>query len=271
MPIEAASMEQATAVDRIHMALVGPGKSGKSRLAATAREPVLFIDADNRRESLAGIKGVYALTIMDSLESGRQPTAYNDMLTLATHIEQGKTLKTIGEIYGAQGWPDVRPRTLVDDSLFSIARCASNYILYTNKDIRREMVVVGGKLQIRGSRDFWNFEIPAVENLIFRQLAIKDLDLIVIYHEQPEEAPNSTEDRKILTGRIDVYPGRYRNLLLNFNEVWRITREKIVPTVQVLPDQRFSASTTLDFSKVTPDKFVPNIKRMIELGAGKVQ
>ena len=271
MSVQAISMEKSTPSDRIRMALVGGDKTGKSRLASTGREPVLFIDADNRRESLAGRKGVYVLTIVDSNQmSGMQPTAFSEMLTLTTMLEQGWTLKKIGEKYGAVDWPDVPPRTLVDDSLFSISRCASNYVLYTNKEVRREMVMSGGKLQIRGSRDFWNYEIPAVENLILRQLAIPNLDIVVIYHEQAEESDASTEDRRIFTGRIDVYPGRYRNLLKNFNIVWRVTRDNVIPKVQVEADGRFTCSPGFDFSKVPTDKFVPDIKRMIELAGGKL-
>lgn len=265
MPIQATSMETASKFDRLRLAIIGADKTGKSRLAATGRKPILHLDFDNRKESLAGLKGVYSLTFAEP-PAGQMPTVYNEVLTICAKLEKGYTLKQIGADLGVQDWPDVKPRTLIDDSLFSLGRFVSNHILYSNKDLRRELVYAGGKLQVRGSRDFWNFEMPAVEDLIARQLGIPGLDVIIIFHEQAEEADASTDERRIYTGRVDVYPGRYRNICKWFNEVWRVTRPNDQPPiVQMQPDMKFTASTNLDFSKVPKEKFKPDVEYMINL------
>ena len=269
MPVEAVTMETATPFDRLRLALVGKQKGGKSRTAATARKPVLFFDFDKRRESIAGLKDVYALTFVDPLPP-MQPDGFSNALTVLSMIEQKATLKTIGEKFGQQGWPDVRPKTVVNDSLDTMSKSARDYAMFTNKDLRRILNVGGTQVFMTNGWDTWGAEMNMVESLILRELGIPELDVIVIFHETPEEAPGSTNEKPQYTGKVDVYPGRYRGLLKYFNEVWRVSREQgNIPTMQVLPDYRFTAASNLDFSKIPANEMRPDISYLIERTVGK--
>lgn len=82
------------------------------------------------------------------------------------------------------------------------------------------------------------------------------MNVIVTLHETPEEDPRSSEENPIYTGKITVYPVRYRVLLIYFNEVWRLVRDTgLRPQVFCNPDGRFtSAASALGLDKITaPD------------------
>lgn len=258
MPVEATIMETAQPFDRLRLALVGEEKSGKSRLAATARKPILFMEFDGRREAIAGKKDVYCLSFRDE-RWPKQPAAFNEMLTYLTRIESGETLDTLI----GNGAPKVRPKTLVWDSIQTIAKSAFDYGLYTNKDLRREISIADMKVFLSKGWDGRNAEMSLVESLILRGLGIQDTDNIVILHETNEEAPGSTSEKRTYTGRIGVFPVRYKLLLKYFNEVWRLTRTSDVPQIQVIPDYRFTAATNLDFSKIPASEMRPDIEYLI--------
>jgi len=270
--ITAETAETATAFDRLTLILAGAEKSGKSRLAATARKPILFNDHDKRFSALAGIKDVYGLTYMDSSAPGIMPTAFNDQLTVLTLLEQGKTLKFIGEQYGKKDWPDVRPRTVVIDSMASLSAHIMAYNLYSNKAIRRGIVIGGRELFFPGGWDAWNADSASAYSIVMRLIAMKDLDVILIFHEDNEvDETRSTEDKKAFTGKKNLFPARYQQFNKYFNEVWRVSRELggLVPTIQVSPDFRFMASSNLDFSKIKLTEITPNIAEMILKVTGK--
>src|SRR5947199_1415748 len=96
MPTELADMSVEAPFHKIKLAIVGKEKAGKSRLAATGRKNVLFLDHDNRRESVAGIPGVYAISFIDN-SWPKQPEVYNETLDLLTLMEQS-ALKNEGRI-----------------------------------------------------------------------------------------------------------------------------------------------------------------------------
>ena len=273
--IEATTAATLSPFERLMLILCGAEKSGKSRTAATARKPVLFHDFDKRREALAGIKDVYCLTYIDEARPNIQPTGFQDYLSVLTKLESGYTLKRIGEDFGIKDWPDVRPKTQVLDSLASCGKCAMAYALYTNKDIRRTIAVGGQQIHFPGGWDAWNAETESTFSSVMRILAMKDQDIILIFHEAPGEMPDSTAEKPKFNGKIDLYPGRYRIFNKYFNEVWRVSREtgQQIPTIQVQPDFRFPASTNLDFSKITPQQLNPpggpNIQELIKLVTGK--
>lgn len=270
MPVEAADMSMAQPFGRLTLVLVGAEKSGKSRLASTARKPILFLDADKRREAIAGKPGVYALSFADA-QYPQQPDSYSNMLTVMTMIEQGKTLKDIGAAFGQPNWPAQRIKTIVNDSLTSIGKAAGAYAMYTNKDLRREITIGGGKLYFPNGWDTWNAETTAVEALIMRQLAISDLDVICIFHETYEkDVVASSEKATKYTGKITVYPHRHQGLVKYFNEVWRVSREfNPIPQIQVIPDYRFNtAATNLDFSKIPASEMKPDIEYLINRSLG---
>ena len=271
--IETASCETETPFDRLLAILCGKEKAGKSRLAATSRKPVLFMDFDRRRQALAGIKDVYALTFADE-GAPRMPTGYNDVLTILSKIEGGATIKDL-----IPGTTEVRrPKTIVIDSITAFGKLAMNHALYSNPALRREITVAGMKLFFVKNWDSWNAEVSEVVSVVERILAFKDssgqlIDVILIFHEAPEETPDSTSENRKYTGKIELYPGRYQYFNKYFSEIWRVTRDSPVPKIQVIPNYSFAASSNLDFTKISDAQINdpvkgPDISRMIELVTG---
>lgn len=268
--IEAHTASTDTFFDRLTLILAGAEKSGKSRLAATARKPILFNDHDKRFNALAGIPDVYGLTYMDSTAPNIMPTAYSDQLTVLTLLEQGKTLKQIGDQYGKKDWPDVFPKTVVIDSMAGMSAEIMAYNMYCNPTIRREIQIGGNKLFFPKGWDTWNADSASAYSVVMRLIAMKQLDVILIFHEDNEvDEVRSTEEKRVYTGRKSLFPARYSVFNKYFNEIWRISREDgAVPKVQFSPDFRFAASTNLDFSKIPANEVVPNISVMISKVVG---
>jgi hypothetical protein len=65
MSFEARNMSSIKPHSRFTGILMAKEGSGKSRLAATARPPVLFLDYDMRSDALSGMPGVIAITFED--------------------------------------------------------------------------------------------------------------------------------------------------------------------------------------------------------------
>jgi hypothetical protein len=87
------------------------------------------------------------------------------------------------------------------------------------------------------------------------------MNVICILHETMEEDERSTEENPIYTGKIAVFPVRYRVLLKYFNEVWRLTREMGgAPLISVDPDGKFTkAKSALGIPKVK----IPDIQQVL--------
>ena len=255
------SMEGASPFEKLTLLEIGPEKSGKSRIAATARKPVLFLDYDRRAAAVAGIPGVYAITkeVVDP-PWPNQPTAYQNTLNILGELENNKL------DFGNSGGP-VPPKTLVFDSVASFAKCAQAYALFTTPDIRRTISVGGQQFFMPKGFDGWNAEMSLVEGAILRALAIPDLDIICTLHETPEEAPESTNEKPSYTGKVGIYPVRYKLLLKWFNEVWHITREDATgPKIQVVPSWNCTfCATNLGITKVD----TPNIEQLIQKASCK--
>jgi hypothetical protein len=242
MSIEPHNASKEHPTDEIYLCLVGDYKAGKSRLASTAPGNKLFIDTDRRIQALAGITGVYGLSVSDESKSFMQPTAYNDILGIVEKLEHDRHL--------TQWFPDAPKDALVDwvvyDSVQTLAERTRAFILYTNKDLRRE-INIGGKLRIDVpySFDGWSAEMSVVEQLLMRTRSIKGVNMIAVFHEVPEERPDSTQEKPLYSGKIEVYPRRYNGILKYFNEVWRVQRPfGPIPTVSVQPDGVFTKAAT---------------------------
>jgi hypothetical protein len=244
MPISAKSMKEVTAFDRFKGLLVGKEKTGKSRVAATGRKPILFFDYDNRSESVAGIDGVYTLSFSEP-PYPNQPTAYNEGLEVIQRLEYDRRLNQIHADFRTLS-DDIKIKTVVPDSIASLSRASLNYALYTTPDLRRQVVSGNQYIFVPRNYDAWNSDIQMVEQFVLRLLAIPDVDVIAILHEEMEkDETRSDEKRTYYTGKIDVYPGRHRNLIKFFNELWRITRPSSVPIAQLLPSYEFTCATNL--------------------------
>jgi hypothetical protein len=244
MPYELVDMEKATPFDRLRLALVGHEKTGKSRLAATGRKGVFVFDWDGRRESLAGMKGVKAVTLIDPGDISKVPTAFTDGLNMLTQLEYKRSFSNLG----FKGVPPEEDtiQTVVVDSVYSIAKAARTSALYNAVDMRRTLKIGSMQVFLTGGWDGWNAEMGLVEQFIMRLLAIPKLDLILVFHETAEEMPGSTAEKRSYSGRYDIFPGRYGNLLKYMNEVWRVTRQNSgAPKIQRDPDFQFQAASNL--------------------------
>jgi hypothetical protein len=237
---EIVSLEKASPFEKLSLIEVGPEGAGKSWLAATGRKPVLFLDFDRRSNAVAHKHGVYAITkeVVDPAWPN-QPTAYQNTINVLGELEQGKII-----CGGAV------PRTLVFDSVHTFARACMAYALFTTPDIRRVINAAGQQIHLPKGFDAWNAEMSLIEGAITRALAIPGLDVIATLHETAEEAPESTTERPSFTGKITVYPVRYKLLLKYFNEVWRLERTSKIPVVQVIPDWKFTCKSNLGIDKM---------------------
>ena len=226
--IEATSLEKRKPFDRLLAAIVGVEKSGKSRLAATAETPVLIHDFDGRADALAGKKGVYALTYRD-VGGVNQPSAFIDFLNILSQLELFKNdlSKIVVDGVAAFNCPDgTFVKTNVLDSIQWMAKAAMRYNLYSGGSIKgftRNMAIGSINVRFPGGFDSWNAEMAALEECILRVFALKTHTLVTL-HEQAEEAPGSTTEKPVYTGRVNIFPARYQRLLGLFNEVWRVSR-----------------------------------------------
>lgn len=266
--IEASILEKESPSSYLHVAVVGPEKNGKSVLFSTARKPALDLDYDKRRNALAGKKGVYALTLSDP-KYPAIPTVMDDAGDIISSLERSLDLSEI-VVGGKIQFPEVPKgtmlRSLAFDSISSKAKCAMSYVLYGNRDLRREVTVKDMIFYNPKGWDAWRSEQAAVEALIMRAFALP-LDVYCMFHEVAEEAPGSTDEKPMYTGRISIYPARYRSILKYFNEVWRVKLEPVsdgnglryLPRVHPLPDYAFDAATTMRLDATEE----PDIEKMI--------
>lgn len=302
MSIELQDLSKTTPFDRLLCLLCGLEKSGKSRLAATGRKPILFFDFDGRAASLSGREGLYAVTLR---EPGwpKQPTAFNDFLDVLTKLESGYDLEAVG-FRRARG---VRPRTIVLDSIATMAKAAMNYALYTNSDVARSIKFSGLEVKFPKSFDAWNAEMSTIESAVLRVMGIGGasyqedvvcpecgtptgetcfhkskgrLDVIATLHQTEQESPESKPENKIYTGKLDVFPARYRLLVKYFNEVWRVEQMQTTvgtgndqhttyrPKVFTRPTYRFEyAATCLEIDDVES----PSIEDMINRHIARIR
>lgn len=265
--IEATSLEERKPFDRLLAAIVGVEKSGKSVLCSTAEPPVLFHDFDGRADALAGKKGVYALTYRD-VGGVNQPSAFVDFLGILAQLESSKDLSKL-TINGLPAFPLCPPETMVKstvlDSIQWMAKSVMRYNLYAGGQIKgftRNMAIGQMTVRFPGGFDSWNAEMAALEECILRVFALKTHTLVTL-HEQAEEAPGSTTEKPVYTGRVNIFPARYQRLLGLFNEVWRVSRgismdgkaSGSVPVVKTTPtyDFAYGASAMLLDAEEQPD------------------
>lgn len=266
MPFEINDMSETEAFDQLLIALVGKEKSGKSRLLATAPKPVLVFDHDGRARSLAGIKGVYAISYIDPI-GFQQPDAFTNFVGHLT------TLETNGWDLAYLGFKNLEPgqaivKTVAIDSIQTIAGNAMRYIKATGgKTMGRPVSFGGMTVHFPAGFDAWNAEMATIEDTLLRVFGSKK-NVIATFHEVAEEAPDSTIEHPVFTGRVGIFPVRYQRLLKYFNEVWRITRgnsvdgtaQGAIPSVSCVPDYNFAlGASALNINAVE----VPNIEEMI--------
>jgi AAA domain len=258
--ITARNLELTPAYEQLLLLLIGKEGSGKSCLAATGRKNVLFLDYDGRAQALAGRHGVYSITFKDAPWPA-QPTAMSETLDILTKLEASRDLSTFGLFDVPK---ETMIKTIVPDSITTLAKTAMSFGLYGQPSLRREVNFGTGstkiQVQVPKSFDGWNAEMGAVENIIIRLLSIPDIDVICTMHETAEEAPDSTDETPKYTGKVSPFPARHGRLIKYFNECWRLTREQQVPKIQFIPDFYFTTKSGLDLSGIT---IKPDIEYLI--------
>lgn len=251
LPDGAIKAEERDSSDQLKIAIVGPQKGGKSRLAATSlRKPIYFWDYDCRLISVSGMEGVYGKSYPEStnmIESTAWPAVMQDM--------------NMFEYQKAKGSP--MPGTMVHDSIMNMFARAMQWILVNNPDMRREIIMnkaTNTKSYVPYKYDPYKAEFDQVCNILNRTLEL-GCDLVCCFHERAEEAPNSTDANPIYTGKFSVHPPRAAGLLPSFNELWRMRpNDQGVYKVQTKPNYEFVGATCLNIN----EEEEPNITQMIQ-------
>ena len=267
--IDAKSMETEVSSDLLHVALVGPENNGKSVLCTTAPGIKLFMDYDQKKQVIAGKKDVKAITFKNAGASYMLPDAAEEILDVMTGLETSLDLFNLKDKKGAKLFPDVPEGTivknLIHDSMASLGKIIMDYELYSSGDLRRE-IKIGPKLSINIPKNFdaWNAEMKGVESIVMRSFALP-VNIFCTFHERAEEAPDSSIERPKYTGRVSLYPVRYRDLLLKyFTDIWRVKLTNVggvyTPRVYVLPDFSHDNGTSMRLDAVEE----PDISKMIE-------
>lgn len=240
--------------ENMRVAIVGPPGVGKSWLAATSEKP-FFFDFDGRLNSLAG-KPISGKTYFDT-----------DFMAPSAWVYFENDLASLEKLSLAKDEYDF-PKTFVCDSMQMMCQAAMNQILVlgaNDKKICRK-ISAGQKIYyVPGGYDAWEAEYQAVKGAISRLFSLGNV--ICNFHEAPEEAPGSTQENPIFTGKLTVFPVRMRKLLPLFNDKWRLSADNGQRQVFTdLKDYKFnSASTLLVDSIEQPDiqaMFQKHLKRI---------
>lgn len=266
--IDAKSMSTEVSSDLLHVAVVGPESNGKSILCTTAPGVKLFMDYDQKKQTLAGKKDVYAITFKNPGSGFMLPDAAEEVLDVMTALETSLDLFNLKDKRGAKLFPDVPEGTivknLIHDSMASLGKLVMDYELYSSGDLKRE-IKIGPKLSINIPKNFdaWNAEMKGVESVVMRSFALP-INVFCTFHERAEEAPDSSIERPKFTGRVSLYPVRYKDLLLKyFTDIWRVKLTNVggvyIPRVYVLPDFSHDNASSMRLDAVEE----PSITAMI--------
>jgi hypothetical protein len=268
--IEGRNMETESSTGRLRVAIIGPEKNGKSVLASTSPGIKLFLDFDQRAEAVAGKKGVYAITFKDP-GGIKMPEAAEEVLDVMTGLTSSLDLSQLKTKKGLPVFPQLKSPTIIDgvifDSMSSFAKMMMDYETYNNADLCRK-VKIGPGLEVRVPRNYdaWRAEMDGVGSAVFQAFALP-INVFCIFHEVAEEALDSTDEKPKYTGKVSIYPVRYKSLLKYFNEVWRVrltpipsqSGQRYLPRVYPLPDYTMDAATTMLLDPVEE----PDIEKMI--------
>jgi AAA domain-containing protein len=263
-------METESSTGRLRVAIIGPEKNGKSVLASTSPGIKLFLDFDQRAEAVAGKKGVYAITFKDP-GGIKMPEAAEEVLDVMTGLEASLDLSVLKTKKGQNIFPGLPPGTKIDglifDSMSSFAKMMMDYETYNNSDLCRK-IKIGPGLEVRVAKNYdaWNAEMQGVSSAVMRAFALP-VNVFCVFHEIAEEALDSTDEKPKYTGKVSIYPVRYKSLLKYFNEVWRVrltpipsqSGQRYLPRVYPLPDYTMDAATTMLLDPVEE----PDIEKMI--------
>ena len=252
MPDGTISAYERTATEQLKIAIIGPPKGGKSRLASTApKKPIYHFNFDGRLAAISGIAGNFGKEYMDTTDPNKT-TAW-----AAVETDMG-----MFEYQKVKGAPI--PGTFVFDPIDYMSERAMRKVCVDNSSNTKytRKITVGNKtFNIPGGWDAYSAEVSLVGNMIARGIELGS-DIIVIFHERAEEAPDSTVDKKKFTGKVSVEPPRAQNYLPLFNEYWRVLPAYDGKSYKVYtrPNTDFLGATCLKIDGEEP----ANITTMLE-------
>ena len=232
----------------MRIAVVGPSGVGKSWCAATAPKPWIN-DFDGRLNSLAAHPN--RINVSGKTYYDNNPDAPDAWTRFQQDLQKFEMLKLNEEPI---------PETFVCDSMQMMCQAAMNNILaFGGKNISRTINAGVSIVKVPNGFDAWEAEHQAVKGAISRMFALGNV--ICNFHEAAEEAPESTQEHPIYTGRLTVFPVRMKKLLPLFNEKWRLETNngnRIVYTD--LKDYKFNSASTLLLDSIEQ----PDIAKMFE-------
>lgn len=244
-----------TKVDRLKVAVCGERGSGKSNLIArTARKPLLHYDLDDRRESIAGLEGVYIKTLVDI--NTTLPQAWGQIETDLGTLEYQKSKSQLPF------------NSIALDSMTFLRQYADNQMMKDTGANQRSASISGTKYLIPQGWDAVNYNQRMLQTLLSRFFAL-GIDIYCVFHTQAEkDRVKSTKETTVYTDKLTVEPQNLSILLSKFNEVWRCYLDEDSNfKLQVKPDYYFGAKTAL----VNIDKVEnQDIQKLLEKHNSKV-
>jgi len=236
----------------LKIAIVGDPGVGKSWLAATAPKPVLDLDFDGRKSSLAGKEGVYVKSYVDI--DSTNPKAIAELEADLNAFDYAKT----------KGEPI--PATFVLDSITYCRKFTESELAKQQTNLGRQLRIGTAKLTIGQGWDVVNGNRSYLEYIINRLASLGNV--IAIFHTQDEKDNSKTtydkQGQKIVsyTGRVTVQPQYLASILSIFNDVWWLDVDyKNTRTVQTGISQEFIGKCSL--KGLNPLTEAPDIEAML--------
>jgi GTPase SAR1 family protein len=226
-----------TSVDRLKVAVVGPGKVGKSTLIAkTCRKPLLEYDFDDRAESIAGLPDVTIKTLID--KASAFPSAWSEF---ESDIGTLEWLKKDGKLPF---------KSIALDSMSYLRQYAENQMMKDTNNQR--MFKINSTVYHIGAG--WD-AVTCVQKMLYeaiRRLFALDIDVYCVFHTAPEkDKAKSTKENTVYTERMTVDPNNLQILLPIFNEVWRAyVNADGGFRIQLKPDYYFQAASALKVDQI---------------------
>lgn len=238
-----------TAVDQQKIAIVGPPKGGKSKLAVTCRKEAFMAEFDGRKASVAGTPGLIIKEYIDV--DPINPFGVSNLMVDIGKFEYSKSQNKLSEL----------PKTIIIDSMTYFAKAAMNFTMSNSQAGVTTMILGGKKIRLARGYDPYEGEMGIMLGILSRCFAL-GVDVICCFHETDEEAADSTNEKPRYTGKKTVHPPRLSKLLPLFNDVWRVTPDSTGKyEVQVKPDYTFLGGTVMSGLL---GKEEPNIENMIK-------
>lgn len=212
MPTTIKGIESAISIQEppLKIAIIGDPGVGKSWLAATAPKPVLDLDFDGRKSSLAGKPDVYVKSYVDI--DCTKPKAIAELESDLNSFDYDKSKGEL--IY----------KTFVLDSITYCRKFTEAELAKQQSSLGRQLKIGSAQITIGQGWDIVNGNRAYLEYLINRLAALGNV--IAIFHTQDEKDNTKTtydkQGAKIVaySGRVTVQPQYLASILSIFNDVY---------------------------------------------------